>query len=125
MMAKDYLVVYTDIHPGVVSERMLDFFEEPWRTRYAMGNRASGTLGYWNPGGVNRADAVLEDGTRIEVDPKAMSKHLLDEFGIDYGILNPGSSLHFGLSPEADYAAAMISAVNDIMIEDWLPSDPR
>ena len=41
------------------------------------------------------------------------------------GILNPGNSLHFGLSPEADYAASLISAVNNIMVEDWLPSDPR
>lgn len=124
-MKNGYLVVDTDIHPGVVGERMLDFLPEPWRTRYASGNRASGTMGYWNPGGVNRGDAVLEDGSRIEVNPQALSKHLLDEYAIDYGILNPGNSLHFGLSPEADYAAALIAAVNDIMVEDWLPSDPR
>lgn len=124
-MQTSSLVVDTDIHPGVVNERMLDFLPEPWRMRYASGNRASGTLGYWNPGGVNRGDAILEDGTRIEISPQATSKHLLDEYGIDYGILNPGNSLHFGLSPEADFAAAMISAVNNIMVEDWLPSDPR
>ncbi len=124
-MKNEYPVVDTDIHPGVVSERMLDFLTDPWARRLRDGNRASGTLGYWNPGGVNRADAVLENGERIEIDPKAMSKYLLDEYKIDYGILNPGNSLHFGLSPEADYAAAMISAVNSIMIEDWLPSDPR
>ena len=68
-MNNGYLIVDTDIHPGVVSERMLDFMSEPWRTRFASGNRASGTLGYWNPGGVNRGDAVLEDGSRIEVSP--------------------------------------------------------
>jgi predicted TIM-barrel fold metal-dependent hydrolase len=124
-MPKDYLVVDTDIHPGVLNERMLDFLREPWRTRYASGNRTAGTQGYWNPGGVNRADAILEDGTRIETDPLAMGRHLLDEYAIDYGILNPGNSLHFGLSPEADYAAALISAVNDIMVQDWLPADPR
>lgn len=124
-MKNGYLVVDTDIHPGVVGERMLDFLPEPWRTRYAGGNRASGTMGYWNPGGVNRGDAVLDNGSRIEVNPQALGKYLLDEYAIDYGILNPGNSLHFGLSPEADYAAAMIAAVNDIMVEDWLPSDPR
>ena len=105
-MKNKYTIVDTDIHPGVVAERMLDFLPEPWRTRYASGNRTSGTLGYWNPGGVNRADAVLEDGTRIEVDPRAMSDYLFGEYAMDYGILNPGGSLHYGLSPEADYAAA-------------------
>ena len=82
-MKNGYPVVDTDIHPGVVAERMLDFLEEPWATRLRSGNRASGTLGYWNPGGVNRADAVLENGERIEIDPKAMSKHLLDAYNID------------------------------------------
>lgn len=124
-MKKNYLVVDTDIHPGAPNVRILDFLSEPWRTRYASGNRASGTMGYWNPGGVNRADAVLEDGSRIEDIPQATSQHLLDAWDIDYGILNPGSSLHYGLSPEADYAAAVISAINDVMVEDWLPSDPR
>ncbi len=124
-MKPEYPIVDTDIHPGVVNQRLLDFLPEPWRTRFASGNRASGSMGYWNPGGVNRGDAVLEDGTRIETVPSATSKHLLDEYGIDYGILNPGSSMHFGLSPEADYASAMISAINDIMVEDWLASDPR
>ena len=124
-MTKDYLVVDTDIHPGTNPERMLDFLPEPWRTRYASGNRASGTMGYWNPGGVNRADAVLDDGSRIENNPHATAKYLLDEFRLDYAILNPGASLHYGLSPEIDYAAAMISATNDIMVEDWLTADPR
>ncbi len=124
-MKDEMLLVDTDIHPGVHTERVLDFLPEPWRTRYASGNRAAGSLGYWNPGGVNRADAVLADGARIEDDPQALSEHLLDPYAIDYGILNPGSSLHFGLSPEPDFAAAMIGAINDIMVADRLPSDPR
>jgi predicted TIM-barrel fold metal-dependent hydrolase len=124
-MKNGMLVVDTDIHPGTISERMQEFLPEPWRTRLASGNRTSGALGYWNPGGVNRGDAVLPDGTRIENDPRALARYLLDEYSIDYGILNPGNSLHFGLSPEADYAAALISAVNDIMVQDWLPADPR
>ncbi len=69
-MKNEYPVVDTDIHPGVVAERMLDFLEEPWATRLRDGNRASGTLGYWNPGGVNRADAVLEGGNALRSTPK-------------------------------------------------------
>jgi predicted TIM-barrel fold metal-dependent hydrolase len=124
-MKKEYPIVDTDIHPGFAGHRIMDFLEEPWAGRFGSGNHSSGTLGYWNPGGVNRADAVLANGERIENVPQAISQYLLDEYQIDYGILNPGNSLHFALSPEADYAAALIAAVNHIMIEDWLPSDPR
>ena len=60
------LIVDTDIHPGARVDLMLPFLPEPWRTRLRGGNRTSGTLGYWNPGGVNRGDAVTTDGRRIE-----------------------------------------------------------
>ncbi|MEZ4718930.1 MAG: amidohydrolase family protein [Caldilineaceae bacterium] len=53
------------------------------------------------------------------------ARYLLDEYAIDYGILNPGSSLHLAVSVHPDYAAALIGAINDVMIEHWLPADPR
>ncbi|GIV78164.1 amidohydrolase family protein [Litorilinea aerophila] len=124
-MSTPLLIVDTDIHPGLNGDRVAEFLPEPWRTRFRSGNRSSGTLGYWNPNGVNRVDAVLEDGTRIEQDPQALARHLLDEYHISYGILNVGSVLHLGVSPEPDYAAALISAMNDVVIHDWLPADPR
>lgn len=118
-------VVDVDIHPEPWSDRMMDFLAEPWRTRYASGNLASGHLGYWNPAGVNRTDAVLADGTRIETDPHALAEHLLDEYDLTYGILNAGRSMWLGLSPEPDFAAAMLSATNDVIAEDWLTVDSR
>ncbi len=124
-MQKEYLVVDTDIHPGIPAHRIRHRLAQPWRMRFEQGNRSSGSLGYWNPNGVNRPDALLPDGTRIEDSPEAMATHLLDKFDIDYGILNTGSVLHLGVSPEPDYAAALISAMNDVLIEEWLPVDPR
>ncbi|MDQ2787131.1 MAG: amidohydrolase family protein [Chloroflexota bacterium] len=124
-MATPLSVIDTDIHSSYDRQRILDFLSEPWRTRYASGNEGPGHLGYWNPNGVMRADAVTPDGERIEGDPRHLARYFLDEYGIEYGILNPERSVHAGLSPDPDFAAAIVSAINDILAADWLPADPR
>jgi predicted TIM-barrel fold metal-dependent hydrolase len=118
-------VIDTDIHFAIDPQRIVDFLPEPWRRRYTTGNRGPGHPGYWNPNGVDRSDAVTPDGARIEASPQALSRYFFDVYGIEYGILNKESSLHVGLSPEPDFAAAVISAVNDVIVSDWLPTDPR
>ncbi|HEY8598789.1 MAG TPA: amidohydrolase family protein [Thermomicrobiales bacterium] len=124
-MAERWSVIDADIHPVLDDRRVLDFLPEPWRTRYAGGNRGPGVLGYWNPNGVMRADTVTEDGKRIEADPHRLIEHFIEPFGIEYGIMNPEGSLRFGLSPEPDFGAAVCAAMNDVLINDWLPADPR
>jgi len=119
------LIVDTDIHPQMPRDRVLERLPEPWRTRFASGNRSAGALGYWNPNGVNRSDVILDDGTPIYADPVQLGKHFFDVYDIDYGIFNTGSVLHLGLSPEADYAIALIAALNDVLVEEWLPQDSR
>src|SRR4051812_454466 len=118
-------IVDTDIHPVLDPRRALDFLPEPWRGRHASGSRGPGTLGYWNPNGVMRADAITPDGERIEGSPDALARHFFDAYDIAYGVLNPEGVLHMGLSPEPDFAAALVSAYNDIVAHDWLPADPR
>lgn len=66
MMKEAYAVIDADIHPVVDSKRVLDFLPNPWRTRYESGNKGPGGLGYWNPVGVMRSDAVTSEGKRIE-----------------------------------------------------------
>jgi predicted TIM-barrel fold metal-dependent hydrolase len=123
-MAARQSVIDTDIHNSIDHGRVLDFLSEPWRSRYASGNRGPGWLGYWNPNGVFRADAVMPDGTRIEADPGHLAREFLDVYNIEYGVLNqPG--LNLGLSPEPDFAAAVVSAINDVIVHDWLPADDR
>lgn len=124
-MTKPYPIVDTDIHVEVARDSVVERLQEPWRGRFSGGNRGSGTLGYWNPNGVNRRDAVTEDGEYIYGKPQHMSRLFFDAYNLDYGILNVGSVLHLGLSPEADYACAAISAINDVLVEEWLPQDPR
>jgi len=72
-----------------------------------------------------RADAVTEDGKRIESDPHRLIEHFIEPFGIEYGIMNPEGSLRYGLSPEPDFGAAVCAAMNDVLINDWLPADSR
>jgi predicted TIM-barrel fold metal-dependent hydrolase len=124
-VTKTYFVVDTDIHPAPDPKRITEFLPEPWRTRYESGNRGPGHLGYWNPNGYMRSDTLLPDGVRIEESPAALAKHFFDEFGIHYGILNPEYSLSVALSPEAEFAASLTSATNDVFVHDWLPVDER
>jgi uncharacterized protein len=118
-------IVDTDIHPVVDSRRMLDFLAEPWRSRYLSGGRGPGTLGYWNPNGVMRSDAVTPDGKRIESSVETLGRYYLDPYGIDYAVLNPGNTQHIALSPDPDFSQALISASNDVFVNDWLPREPR
>jgi predicted TIM-barrel fold metal-dependent hydrolase len=124
-LVKHESIIDTDIHPVVDPRRLREFLPEPWRSRHASGNKGPGNLGFWNPNGVMRSDAVTPEGTRIESDPRHLGRYFLDEYGIEYGILNPASTLGIGLSPELDYSAALLSATNDVFVEDWLPVDPR
>jgi len=124
-MSQKYPAIDTDIHPVINSKLVEKRLPEPWRTRYAGGNRGPGTLGYWNPNGVMRSDTGLPDGSRIENDPHNLSRYFFDEYNLEYGILNPAGALHVGLSPDPDYAAAVVSAQNEAVIEEWLPVDSR
>lgn len=117
-------LIDTDIHSTLDAKRVAAFLPEPWRWRYQSGNRGPGHPGYWNPNGVMRPDAVLPSGVRIESRPDTLARHFFDEHGLAYGILNAGSQ-HIGLSPEPDYAAAVVAAENDVLAADWLPADPR
>lgn len=117
-------IIDTDIHPAPNRQRVLSYLPEPWRTRYASGNDGPGHLGYWNPNGVTRSDTQLPDGTHIYASPEALSRHHMDEYNIAYGILNSGG-VRLGLSPEPDFAAAMVSAINDVFVNEWLPTDAR
>lgn len=124
-MPKPTFTIDTDIHSATNPKHIEARLPQPWRARYAGGNRGPGHLGYWNPNGVMRSDTRLEDGRKIEAEPELLARHFFDAHKLDYGILNPAGSLHIGLSPDIDYAAAVASAANDAVVEEWLPADSR
>jgi uncharacterized protein len=117
-------IVDCDIHALLDPKRIASFLPQPWRRRWESGSRGSGVLGYWNPNGVSRRDAVLPDGRRIESDPRALAEHHFDKYGIGVGVLNMATFNH-AVSPEGEYGSAICSAINDVYVNDWLPADPR
>lgn len=118
-------IIDTDIHPTMDPKRVVDFLPEPWRSRFASGNRGPGTLGYWNAAGFLQADAVTNDGDLISSKPESLARLFFDHYDLEYGILNMETAIHIGVGPEIDFGAALISAMNDVMVHDWLPRDPR
>ena len=117
-------VIDTDIHTVVKTHCVEKRLAQPFRLRFSQGNRGPGNLGYWNPNGVMRADAVI-DGERIEEDPRLLGPHFFDKYSLEYGILNFTGALHFGLGTDPYYAAAVVTASNDAVVEEWLPEDER
>jgi predicted TIM-barrel fold metal-dependent hydrolase len=117
-------VVDVDVHPLLDPERMPEFLPEPHRGRYLGGNRGPAHIGYWNPNGVRRRDAIMPDGREAANDPAALGERLLDAHGIRACVLNLDYAF-FILSPDLDFAAAMSSAANDVLVHDWLDRDPR
>ncbi len=123
-MGAKWTVIDTDIHARPDPARVAQYLAEPWRRRFLSGNRGPGYPGYWNPNGVRRADAVMPDGSDIADSPDSLASHFLDVYDIAYGLLNV-DDLAIGLSPDADHAAAVVSALNDVIVQEWLPVDHR
>ncbi|MCC7490877.1 MAG: amidohydrolase family protein [Fimbriimonadaceae bacterium] len=123
-MAAQPFIVDSDIHNVVAGKSIQHRLAEPHRSRFASGNRGPGHLGYWNPNGVMRADTKLPDGRKIENQPETLVEHVLEPYGISYGILNPGG-MGLGLCPDADYANALLAAENAAIAEEWLTVDRR
>ncbi|MYA03827.1 MAG: hypothetical protein F4Y37_04340 [Caldilineaceae bacterium SB0664_bin_22] len=97
----------TDIHAVVPASSIEPRLPQPWKLRFSMGDRGPGSLGYWNPNGVMRRDAVAPDGRRVESDPHLLARYFFDVHDLEYGILNfTGPALNLGLSPDPMYAAA-------------------
>lgn len=117
-------IVDCDIHFTPDAKSIERRLPQPWRARWQSGSRGAGGSGYWNPNGVIRRDTRLPDGRYIDTDPHAMAEHHLDRNGIAYGLLNL-AAFTFAVTPESDWGAAIASATNDTIIEDWLPADPR
>ena len=118
-------IIDTDIHSTVKPHLIEARLAKPYRLRFSEGNYGPGNLGYWNPNGVMRKDAVLE-GERVEEDPRLLGEYLFDGRNLEYGLLNfTGAAMSLGLSPDPYYAAAVVTATNDAVIEEWLPADSR
>jgi predicted TIM-barrel fold metal-dependent hydrolase len=119
------VVVDGDIHPALASEvTLLAYLPERWHFRYTMlgGHGYPGSYYPRNSPNAARMDSWPPSGLPAGADLPFLRSQLLDEWNIEYGILNPLAGVH---TPLVEYSAALAAAVNDWLIAEWLEPEPR
>jgi len=116
-------LIDTDVHhsypsPAAIQKRLPRFYQEA-------GLSMPGGRPWSNPHGVNRRDAKPPSGRSAGSDPAYLIEHHVEKFGIDYAVLQPGSSLGLCVHPNADFATAYAAALNEWQAEDWWDYDDR
>jgi predicted TIM-barrel fold metal-dependent hydrolase len=75
--------------------------------------------------GAARNDVVRTDGTLESAYVEGVQEHHLDVHGITYGILTGLWNICIALMPQRHLAAALASAYNDWLIDEWLEVEDR
>lgn len=123
---RGYTIVDTDIHPAAPAAEI--------RSRLSAGHRARWDMfGSRVPGPPEIYPRVRNAGFRLDSWPEGgppgsdlglIREQLLDEFGVDHGILIPLQSHSWG-AEEPEYAAALCRALNDWEKDALLSAEPR
>jgi predicted TIM-barrel fold metal-dependent hydrolase len=119
-------LIDADVHPHALPSAIEPRLDERWRAHYGrLGTRVTPAPAIYprvrNSG--FRADS-WPDGGFPGSDLGLLQRQLLDEHGIEYGILTPLSNQSFG-GEAADFGAALCHAVNEWIGEEWLDREPR
>lgn len=119
-------LVDADVHPTMTVAALRERLASPWRAHFdAYGGRVAGAYAMF--------PRMRNGGFRIDARPQAgppgsdialVQEQLLDEYGVDHAVLNPlQGQVWAGEAP--DLAAALCTALNDWIAEEWLDRDPR
>jgi uncharacterized protein len=119
-------IVDADIHPVPMPDDLRPRLSERWREHYErFGTRVVPAPVIYprvrNSG--YRADARPEGGFPGS-DLGMLQEQLLEEYGVDYGILNPLHSQSFG-AETGELGGVLCRALNEWIREDWLDREPR
>ncbi len=82
-------------------------------------------LTWTHPHGTTRRDAVPPDGGVPGSDYETVRRQLLDPLDIEYAILTGEDILSVSSLPNPQVAAAVATAYNRWLIDEWLPRDSR
>jgi len=74
-------------------------------------------------GGGNRADADVSDGGLPASNPALIRRQMLEPYDIEWAICT-NNIYNLCILPDADYAAALASACNDWVLQEFAPQDP-
>lgn len=114
-------IVDCDVHHAFRDhEQYMKYLRRHWKLAIPAG--FGGT--YASPIGVHRKDAYADGGESAAGDPELLKEFLIEPYEMDYAILT-GSSYDVSVHTHLDYAAAVASAYNDHLIEEWLPKSPK
>lgn len=120
-MSRKQQVIDTDVHNDLKSPKELaPYLPEPWRSRVVTSGLGINGSGYWSSVGVLRQDCIPPSGGPPASDPDFLVRDLIEQYGIDYAILT-GNLTNSTTIHDPDFAAALVSAYNDHVIEEWLP----
>lgn len=134
-----FQIIDADIHPRMNALSQLHpYMDEHWRRRMGVKpisdakdhNTARNVFTnpkrwYYHPHGAERPDALPSGGGRPGSDLATLQKDHLDAYGITHGILIAGDLFGLGGLPDADMAAALASANNDWILNEWCANEPR
>lgn len=121
-------LVDCDVHPVLPQRLLLERLDDRWSellARYGARMPNAITTEHY-PRTRNRGmreDAWPADGGFPGSDPELAQRQLLDEFGVDYAVLN---ALHMTDNYEVpELAAAQARSLNDWLFEEWISRDSR
>ena len=117
-------VIDCDIHNALPSEKtLLQYLPERWRAYHERYGARGYGAGYPRMNlHAARTDSWPPSGLPPGADLPFLRQQLLDEWNIEYGILNclvPAGSRNL------EYSAARARAINDWQIAEWLEPEPR
>lgn len=125
MRSEKSKIIDCDVHNSLRSERdLLPYLPDVWKDRVARSGLGLMYSGYHSPVGVGRRDAVPPGGGAVGSDPQFVIEQLVEPYNMEYAILT-GNLFSVSVGHEPDFAAAIASAYNDCLIDNWLNKDPR
>lgn len=120
-------LVDCDVHPYLQSDAVLGkYLPRRWRRHLELFGSRSVRAGYYVTSSPHaaRLDSFPPSGLPPGADLDFMRQQLLDEWSIDVGVLNP--LLHLGdPEPNVEFGSALMRAINDWQMAEWLEPEPR
>lgn len=119
-------VIDGDIHNTTPSDKtLLKYLPERWRRHHEMVGGRGHSGAYYPRANMNaaRTDSWPPSGLPPGSDLDFLRLQLLDEWSIEYGILNP--LIGAGGQLNLEYGAALSAAINDWQVAEWVDPEPR
>lgn len=119
-MNTDMKIIDVDIHNALKSPRELyRYLPEPWKSQGV----GLPTSGYPSPINMLRSTCIPPAGGPAASDADYIVQDLIEPLHIEYAIMT-GNMMDVSALLDPDHAAAVASAYNDSMAEQWLPKHP-